>query len=278
MNQMTHLLAVLLMTQLLTACVEIRDQDDLAKGGQVIVKEIRNLVIDEPYYFVDGEFIPARRLHGKPKAELSLLGTRNTYDFVVDSLTFTEKGVLFTMGHDVQITARVLESQNGMITTFPSEHEAGLMAQGASGGNLILRVGYAEGQLNLLMKGERGGVGLPGGTPDPSMDGRSFPIPGFKGPPSFGCTQPKTGAPGGPGARGGISGTAEVDIQASEGFVLNAKALPGMGGRGGPGGEGGRYCMGSPKRGPSGAVGPQGADGSVQSLCIRIAERGRQCM
>ncbi|WP_413576966.1 hypothetical protein ACLVWU_02475 [Bdellovibrio sp. HCB290] len=274
MNPTISLLAVLLSASLFTACVEVRDKDELAKGGQVVIKEIRHLVIDEPYYFVGGEFIPARRLHEKPQAERSLLGTRNVYDVVVDTLTITDKGILFTMGHDIQITARILESQNGTITTFPDTHEPSIVTEGVSGGNLILKVVIAEGRLNLFMQGERGGPGMPGGAPNPNMDGRAIPLSGNV----MGCTTPKNGAPGGPGARGGISGTAEVDIQEEDGFVLNAKALPGMGGRGGPGGEGGRYCMGDRKRGPSGAMGPQGAEGTIQTLCIRIGERGRQCM
>ncbi|WP_413583452.1 hypothetical protein [Bdellovibrio sp. HCB288] len=258
----------------LVACVEVVDKDDLK--GEVVVKEIRNLVIDEPYFLADGDFVPARRLMSKPKSEKSLLGDRKSFELAVDVLTFTDKGVLYTMGHDVRISARILESQNGWITTFPSDHEAGLVAEGVSGGNIVLYVERASGSLNLVMQGERGGVGLTGGDPHPSMDGKSFPLPRPLS--GFGCTPPKAGAPGGPGARGGISGTAHVEILDGEGFLLNAKASPGLGGRGGPGGPGGRYCMGSPKRGDSGATGSVGAEGSIQTICIKRGSRDLQCM
>ncbi|MEK2689895.1 hypothetical protein [Bdellovibrio sp. GT3] len=272
MKSVVSVLAVLSLFNLV-ACVEVMDKDDLK--GEVVVKEIRNLVIDEPYFLVDGDFVPARRLTNKPNAEMALLGDRQTYALSVDVLTFTDKGVLFTMGQDVRISARVLESQNGWITTFPADHEARLVADGVSGGNISLQVERASGSLNLVMQGERGGVGLTGGDPHPSMDGKSFPLPRPMN--GFGCTQPKEGAPGGLGARGGISGSAHIEILDGEGFVLNAKASPGLGGRGGPGGAGGRYCMGSHKRGPSGATGPVGAEGTVQTICVKRGSRELQC-
>ncbi|MDG0816975.1 hypothetical protein [Bdellovibrio svalbardensis] len=299
------------MTQL-CACVEVRDNKKTEEPAPMVaVQKFGDLVIDEPMYVYAGQILNAQDLaaaqkeSGKEPLKESLAKneslTKQDFEFQFDRLTITERGVLYTLGNNIRLHVADLSSA-GLITTFSEDQTAEPNKVGRAGGHILIDVERAEGVLNLVLRGERGGKGLKGANPDPSMKG-SEGSPGTDGD-AFGSNgicnrratgggiggQGKKGHPGQDGKNGGDSGTLELKIKNDQGFTYSIQRKPGRGGergeggQGGEGGENGRsgsasfscggfvLSLGNEKnRGPEGEPGDKGqpgVDGISQTVCI----------
>ncbi len=144
----------------------------------------------------------------------------------LDSVEFTEEGVLYTLGNNVRLHIKNLVSKKGKITTFPKNAIAAFGHDGRSGGNIFVTIDNAEGHLSFELRGENGGEGLKGPTPDESLKG---PTGAFRslgknpficlGLPGESGGQGRKGFTGMQGQRGGDSGTLELIVKAGEKFT-----------------------------------------------------------
>jgi hypothetical protein len=214
-----------------------------------------------------------------------------------------------TQGTNVHIEVDELISDDGTIASFKELQIAPPQTPGRDGGHLELIVRRASGHLTLAMRGEQGGKGAPGATPDATMIG-SQGAPGVgptwvftvNGPllmqnstngaqGNVGCQ----GHPGEIGMPGGNSGTALIQISESDDFNVEYKSSVGQGGLGGDGGAGGGGGPGGPggvdniggtipgQPGPRGPQGPAGASGSVgregllEKICHQLGSENQVC-
>lgn len=207
---------------------------------------------------------------------------------------FMESGsVLYTQGSSVDFVAHRFYADSAKIETF-SEQEASTPQangqQGLSGGLLQIRAKSAAGDLEVHLRGTRGGKGYdflsePAALTTPGPKGRRaeserkekcsrgrsdadycFEYFNCRVPPGDGLPGPigTAGFEGGPGMPGGATGAAVIQIESDLGpFNVNLLHYPGKGGLGGQGGPGGRG-------GPGGDPG----DLDSQGGCKVAAKRG----
>lgn len=206
---------------------------------------------------------------------------------------FLKRGARFiTNGANIRLEIKELISEDALITTFEPDVVAKARTAGRHGGHLEIHIGKATGKLKIELRGEKGGEGAPGKSPDitlkgpPGNEGPSFSFltgggglagsPGGRGAPGF---------PGENGFSGGNSGSAYIKINDDKDFVLELSRLPGAGGSPGAGGQGGsggdgglgglginlmRHATGA--SGPQGPQGPSGAIGTIglfERLCLQ---------
>jgi hypothetical protein len=177
---------------------------------------------------------------------------------------------------------------------------------GRSGGSLEIQADYAEGNLNVFLRGENGGSGAMGASPDLRLRGAK----GDKGLDAilvprgdiYHCSRlPANGSRGAKGSRGyrgldglpgGSTGKLTLNIKYKDKMNLHIHKVPGLGGVGGMGGDGGEGgdggdpgsstlstgefvpidCSRAMKgpQGEKGEVGPQGNTGPIgraDSIC-----------
>jgi hypothetical protein len=207
-------------------------------------------------------------------------------------LFLKENSVLVTQGQNLKIRLSALHPSTGAkVITWPQGQVAQAQQAGRGGGFLELQTETLEGNLEIVLRGERGGVGATGQA-DPSLNGpagrngldheyRPAQINGFGAQvidPI--CVRPPTdgevGGPGQPGRsggvgyRGGSSGAAHVQVSHQSESRINYTFEPGEGGIGGAGGPGG---LG----GPGGKAGNsliKNTFGTLQSGPCAIAREG----
>jgi hypothetical protein len=193
-------------------------------------------------YFINGEVILKKDLQLK-----------------VQRLFLSDKAKIITMGYTLQITAKNIIAQGGRIETFPEGQTAAVGIQGRSAGIIEISSDKATGDLEVLMRGESGGLGLSGAPwPRPQVNARtakpgevicipqlSTPVPSqtcfCAARPENGIDGPKgnKGYPGKPGAPGGDTGLFKLTLHNSTTALnLNVLQFPGHGGAGGNGGPG----------------------------------------
>ena len=276
----------------LPACVEIKDQNEEPKAMAQVIQG-GDLKIEEPLYLIEGEFLRESEL---PNPEKSQSPGRD-YEYRFSNLQIGPQGVLYTMGNKVRIHAQNFTTWGGTISSFP-EGQQSLYGVGRSGGHLMIWAQKAEGNLKVIMRGEKGKQGDPGDAPNEKLkglpgkngvDGRnngpneagwSFdpPTPGFQG------QVGKKGFPGKQGYAGGNSGTFEFTAIQDQKLYLSFEVyagvggLGGRGGDGGAGGDGGRGGAGAKSgaqgpQGPNGDMGVSGISGLVETACVTIAGR-----
>lgn len=260
-------------------CVEFKNPDDEQPKEIPTVQTLKaeTLLVDEPLYLYDGQFL--NEVQMKQKSEN--LPSSKSYLFIYDEIQISDRGALYTMGHNVQIKTAHLISDNGIIATFPKDLTASQGKNGRSGGHIFLNIEKAQGLLNIELRGENGGQGLPGNDPDNSLRGAYGKENECVGEPG------KQGYRGKPGYDGGDSGTLEIKTTNEMDFSAPVNKYPGQKGKGGIGGKGGERGLGGPmtkpgafclnlklppaledqSRGPVGDPGPDGQDGQKQLAC-----------
>ncbi len=214
-----------------------------------------------------------------------------TKTIFIANLRIDENAHLFLENYSGRIQIANLESKFGFIQTFDSNQRAPLGLDGRSGGSVTIEIANAQGELNLVMIGEKGGDGDNAAEPSESKRGMKG-IDGEKSkynlkdissflPGGFVCVKAGTkglnggkgirGDDGGDGKNGGHSGKAIVKLAAGA-LLINSqnkggvKGLGSLAGLGGPGGIGGKtgtesdpdQVCGSV---PAGSEGPQGDSG-----------------
>ena len=184
------------------------------------------------------------------------------------NLKMSPDAKLYFENYSGQIIVNSLQSEGGTFQTFPDDSKAPVGSDGRSGGKLKFEIHNAEGNLNILMLGERGGDGAAGRKPDDMLTGAkgadgAHAIYADLGTRSGGfnpdytdytCSvNPTDGAdgakggkgyPGDNGFKGGNSGEALVylnntNLKLFSFSVAGLKGFGGAGGRGGAGGPGG---------------------------------------
>ncbi|XGC81364.1 hypothetical protein ACES2L_02555 [Bdellovibrio bacteriovorus] len=288
----------------LVGCVEVRDnkKQPPSKKPLVIAEQFNPnveastktgnkvedvLVIDEPYYLVAGRWVKEEEmqiLKGRPYQP-------QKYKFTHQTLKFTHRGALYTMGNEVHLEIENLVSDDGLIATFPENAQALSQQNGKHGGHIVLNIKSAQGHLKSILRGENGADGLPGNPPDAALNGTpGLPMGAFcdsqkKGYPAVAPGPGAKGYRGGDGSHGGNSGTLLVEVNQDLGFKLDVKKVAGKGGEPGAGGEGG--AGGAPglatkkcesaiykepgKDGPQGDDGASGKDGETQDHCVSVS-------
>lgn len=293
----------------LVACVEVRDNKKTNSPKPTVVAEQFNpnveasanslnqieevLVIDEPYYLIDGRWVK--------EAEMQILKDRpyqpRKYKFTYQTIKFTHRGALYTLGNETHLEIKNLISDDGSIATFPENAQALSGNTGKAGGHIVLNIESAQGPLRLILRGENGADGLPGNPPDAALNGTpGLPMGIFcdsqrKGYPAVAPGSGAKGYRGGDGGNGGNSGTLLIEVKHDLGFKLEVQKVAGKGGPGGVGGMGGAGgAPGVPTKkcesaiykepgdeGPQGDDGASGKDGEVQEYCVS-APSGIECL
>lgn len=177
-----------------------------------------------------------------------------------------------------------LKSNSGYLQTFEAGDRAAEGMPGKSGGTINFRIISAQGNLNILMKGQNGGNGLPALPPDAKLKGGKgtrgvhalfsrIEISLDWGPVvTYSCkTAPGNGHQGGKGLQGypgqegkdgGNSGSALVE-NFSPNLNISVSSASGGKGFGSPGGAGGDPGEGG-----------DGGDGAAQDLELFLKESG----
>jgi hypothetical protein len=183
---------------------------------------------------------------------------------------FHENAILTTLGQDLELKANELIFVKATLRSFRVGQQAGVGVDGRSGGRLRLKALKASGVLNLELRGEKGGVGLPGAdqfsrtSPFGQLCGDGICLDQHQ------CVSggPVQGGQGGIGKNGGSTPITNIDIADTRDLNLQILSEPGYGGQGGAGGRSGlappttfgdrRIYLGC----MPGAVGPEGFPGS----------------
>lgn len=295
-HKISKLLLISLLLTNLPACIEVKDQDDEPKA-MVQVIQGGDLKIEEPMYLIEGEFLTESEMQNPEKSQ----SPSRDYEYRFSSLELGPKGVLYTMGNKVRIHAQNFTTWGGVIASFP-EGQQSTIGDGRSGGHLMLWAQKAEGNLKVIMRGEKGKQGETGDAPNESLKG----YPGEPGAPGahIGASESgpeyskpgrgskgyagKKGFPGKQGYPGGNSGTFEFTAIQDLKLYLAVEIIAGPGGpggRGGLGGAGGDGGVGGIRRGrdkdgpngPPGDPGPQGESGAIgsggqlETACVTVA-------
>lgn len=314
MKNFVHLTFLLALINL-TACVEIKDKNKPGPSGRSVSfvnlqKSSGVLLIDEPLYVYDGHILTEKAFleyQSKRKPEDKIYSKEA--EFFFHEITLTRRGALYTLGNNVRIHAESVNSDSGLISTFPENLVATIANQGRAGGHLMLEIGHGHGLVIVVMRGETGGKGLDGAKPDASMKGQQgktgpentrecVTILGESGQPGL------KGHKGIKGAKGGNSGTLEISLYDDSELKIRSERYAGFGGKGGEGGDGGEgggigapgliprncpppdffspvKCNGEcPKLGPQGEKGDQGDQGEkgeVQAICISLRNQNYTC-
>lgn len=288
----------------LIGCVEFKDTDEeqTSQPGtpthtMVRVQKGDKLLVDRPLYVYEGKLLSEEEFEIYRKAGEEDAGQIKDVEFQFEEVQFLENGALYTMGANVRIHAKKLNSERGKIVTFPEGQKARQGVPGRSGGHIFLNIGTATGELAIEMRGENGGDALPAKAPDENLkgakgeDGEDGLCVGFKlkRTPTDGKPGGRglTGYPGNDGQKGGDTGTLEILIKTPNQFTQSVEKNPGdggvrsLGGAGGEGGEGGspgsyiqKVICPAAKPGPQGPSGDPGSDGvdgktgEKQTSCI----------
>lgn len=248
---------------------------------------------------------------------VSMRELKNSLDLhqKIKRLYLEKDAVLKTEGSDVDLEVEEIDSLGGKIVTFEASDFAKTATDGQPSGNFHLKTSKIIGPLTIEIRGQSGGPGYKGapgtiGSTGNSRGGyvdvgfqiisnasdvcsRALFIPDNGHPclhetfdqcllkhPGLG-EKGGTGGPGFqgmPGAKGGDTNEATLDLPVTENLTIIYEAgLPGPGGEGGDGGPGGpggagaglinnsrgRPCDPSPQgpTGDQGIKGPQGPDG-----------------
>jgi hypothetical protein len=208
------------------------------------------------------------------------LSSLNLSNPQIHRLKFEPESVLLTEGKDLVLNLIKLVSDKGKIVSFHKDTVAKPHNPGRHGGLIQITTLRAEGDLQILGRGEKGGVGKTGGKGATGAKGGAG-LPGrfvvnFKG---IRCEKTpgdgENGKPGhqgergGDGYRGGDSSEIFIQIIKPTTLNLNPQVIPGQGGDGGrgglggDGGPGGEFGLLIPGCQPAkvGAVGPTGTKG-----------------
>lgn len=294
-------------------CVEVRDKEESAPVKPMVrVQSQSRLVIDEEVYLLNGQFLTAPELELELRQAPSSLPVEEL-EFHFGEAILGKNAVINTLGHRVRLHIDRLESDGARIQTWPQQFKPQPQQPGRHGGHVFLDVASAKGSMRIQMIGQDGGQGQAGAGPSESMKGAAG-TNGAKGlcNHEFAAkaqgqdgAQGLKGYAGGNGARGGDSGTLEINIGSGSEFHLDHYRRPGhggvggAGGKGGPGGPGGSPGILSPirpmvvgssgsgpkmdaartcnhkvsagKPGPEGETGDRGQDGETgvaQTICI----------
>ncbi|UYL10362.1 hypothetical protein B9G69_007185 [Bdellovibrio sp. SKB1291214] len=220
----------------LSGCVEVKDKEE-AEAPMKTYSISEDVIWNEPMTLQKAEVIKARRLIIKRKAVI------NTLDF------------------PLIIDVEELIAEDGTIQNFPKDAQASWEGQGRSGGTINITAKAATGNLNIFLRGERGGNGKNGQITDP----RRHP----------GCA-------GTNGGDGGNTGDLflQIDSEFGGGFLPRVNS---EGGLAGPRGIRGSVASGSPleesvaapcfRDAPDGVDGKPGREGTV---CIKRLWKGEQ--
>lgn len=235
----------------------IYEDGKLLDDSKMIFTFYRDLLVDSSY----AKKISAKDL-GLSEGNLNKIG----------ALVITPNSTLITNGTNLQISAEeVVATRNSRIKTFSEEEEtaADNMA-GKNGGNITIKTAFSAGELNVEMRGQKGGRittrpvainfyppeyrdGMLDGIPEAgsfSPDPKSACIPFnscLKGiyeqtrAPTSGQQGLRgvTGSPGFLGMKGGNSGKFNLVSNKSNLNFIDVRVVPGTGSDGGEGGEGG---------------------------------------
>lgn len=248
---------------------------DISKTRSVSVLLLPEIKVNFKFFkVVVGKLEPLEEVEVLPVLNLDLdtdLNLFKTYSLnsktkkiFISSLRLRASSHLFLESFSGVIQIESIESEGGVIRTFPSDQRAADGVDGRSGGSVTFAINQGSGELHLEMVGEKGGDGkkpLPPGEDKrgaPGADGRqSFYVPDMSiyGPRLQTCASPGTvglpgdhgiqGDSGNDGMNGGNSGQAAVYLRAGNISVYStnkggAKGLAGAPGQGGPGGFGGK--------------------------------------
>lgn len=246
------------------------------------------------------------------KPDLVIVGSRNLSDLKLTSLDI-EVGTLFldanasliTQGNSLSIKAETIISKDASIETFTEAAAAvasGRGQPGISGGDLKVTTNLLIGNVNIYMRGKKGGQGIDGlvvtevpptaASGNPSSESTTCDWFGllvsegtaFREPREH-CDRkcaayPTSGQPGAkgyqgkngnPGAQGGASGRIEFTAVKANQSKVNVKLIPGAGGEPGAGSAGGAGGAGGAPgavrhplcNGSSATTGPQGPQGDA---------------
>ena len=208
-----------------------------------------------------------------------------------------------TQNFNLNIKANKIIFSDLVIQNFPNRVNTSKTIHGLSGGKIEIESEIIEGNLEVLLTGQDGKVGVeqkpigesgrgqkgrdgsPGkplcvNTPDGqicSCHDRVDPEPGHKG---------RKGLTGNPGGNGGNTGDLYLNIKNAQKLELTYEMTPGkgaigsLGGEGGPGGKGGTmhidsYCGGGKvapngPKGDRGESGKNGLNGKEGKVCIKL--------
>lgn len=281
----------------LCACVEVRNKNEgqesqLPKSIQLV--DLPSVQIHEPMYVYDGKILNLQDLELEIKLnEVSKKIVKHDFVFSIDKLIITDGGSLYTLGNNVRIHVQSIDCESCLISTFPEGQNANPGVNGRAGGHLLIDIKEGVGFIKIVMRGEAGGQGLPGASPDDSMRGKEGTHCSIGGEPDLKTLDEhlaavitggkgEKGRNGKPGARGGDSGTLELKISANSDFTFSIDRQPGVGGAGGVGGRGGEGGgEGNPecnrrafknqieaRQGEQGDVGRVGDSGANQIYCL----------
>lgn len=191
------------------------------------------------------------------------LSTEGFLVLAINRIYLEQNSVLYTNANNLHLKISELKSNYGNIETLPTSQSADIGVDGRRGGELIVHIENAEGDLKITLRGENGGEGRrPEGLGEKgkgpkgkkgTVNGKANVYydssPGSNGGQEEECiSSPGKGSPGGKGQKGlkansgrpgGDSGSAIVYVANSHDFNLGFKFEPGIGGKPSLGGEGG---------------------------------------
>jgi hypothetical protein len=209
----------------------------------------------------------------------------------IHRLKFEPGSVLLTEGKKLVLNLIELVSDKGAIMSFHKDAVASPQKPGRHGGLIQITTQRAEGDIQIIGRGEKGGIGKTGNRGDAGLKGDRGEFAAYRlqfdpdsrtriatctrGPGDGKRGKPgKSGEKGGDGAHGGNSSQIKIKIIEPTSLIVKAKAISGQGGHGGKGGKGGKggpggdqgrpndICAHWAQKGPNGSKGAQGAPGN----------------
>jgi hypothetical protein len=173
----------------------------------------------------------------------------------------TPQASITTNGFSFSIETGSLISDLGTIRSYRAGSMAPQGNPGRTGGSVRILARTASGKLTMEMRGQNGGLGMPGKDWEKFGDGQQAP-----GGPVNGMAPGEIGKRGGDGYRGGNSGNFEIKLKDAHSLTIFRTIETGIGGFGGPGGKGSpRIEAVNILEGPRGEEGRPGADGDRES-------------
>ncbi|PIS11674.1 MAG: hypothetical protein COT73_02730, partial [Bdellovibrio sp. CG10_big_fil_rev_8_21_14_0_10_47_8] len=184
---------------------------------------------------------------------------QNTNWNIYHRVYFPKNTTLTTMGYQLIIQTDEIIAQGGKLQTFPPGSTSG--TNGRSGGSITLLAATASGELQVELRGQKGGEG-----PTAPCIINIDPNFGRHGPPPFRTVQtvrtnmtlnqvPQVGFDG------GDTGQLSVELRQEHSLKIKTAFEPGTGGIGG--------LLAEACKIPRSARGPVGSPGEKQTSCLR---------